>query len=69
MILYTMTPLDQIFPTPEEEYARYVAVNYNGVELLAEMQENEGYRVDRILSTDPAHYMDQSIQPGSIIYF
>ncbi|MDQ0217019.1 ribonuclease [Peribacillus cavernae] len=67
MILYTMTPMDQIFPTDESVYSRYMMITYNGVQLLAERQENNGYRVDRILSTDPAVYLEQSIQPGSII--
>lgn len=67
MILYTMTPLDQIFPSDEDVFSRYVAVNYNGVQLLAIKQEDNDYRVDRILSTDPAHYLDGTIQPGAII--
>ncbi|RFU67827.1 YlzJ-like family protein [Bacillus sp. V59.32b] len=69
MILYTMTPHDQIFPSDEESFSRYVAVNYNGVQLLAEKQENNDYRVDRIISTDPAHYLDETIQPGATIRF
>lgn len=68
MILYTMIPHDQIFPTAEDEYTKYVTVTVGGVQLSAEMQENNGYRVNRILSTDPAHYLDQSIQPGSTIH-
>lgn len=68
MILYTMTPHDQIFPANEDEYSRYVTVTVGGVQLSAVMEENNGYRVDRILSTDPAHYLDQSIQPGSAIH-
>jgi hypothetical protein len=67
MILYTMTPCEQIFPAAEEEYSRYEMITFNGIQLLAEMQGSNGYRVDRILSTDPAHYMEQSLQPGAII--
>ncbi|RFU61586.1 YlzJ-like family protein [Peribacillus glennii] len=68
MILYTLMPLEQIFPAAENEYSRLVTVNIGGVQLSAEMQEGRGYRVERILSTDPAHYLDQSFQPGSTVY-
>jgi hypothetical protein len=67
MILYTMMPHDQIFPPSGEETGNQVMITYNGIPVMAEWAENHEYRVIRVMSTDPNHYMDPSCMPGSKI--
>ncbi|WP_409305480.1 YlzJ-like family protein [Peribacillus sp. SCS-155] len=67
MILYTMMPHEQMFPAETEVYTNTVCLKYNGIELMATRDENNGYKVERIISTDPAHFLNSSVQPGSFI--
>jgi len=53
MILYTMVPLEQVFPYSEEEGNNQVMISYNGIPLMAEWTENHEYRIVRVMSTDP----------------
>ncbi|KKB38918.1 hypothetical protein QY97_01161 [Bacillus thermotolerans] len=41
-------------------------VNWKGIPLMVERAENQ-YKVIRIMSTDPVHYLDESIAPGQFI--
>jgi hypothetical protein len=68
MILYTIMPQEQIFPAADDVYSSVIPISYKGIELMATRSAPNAYRVDRIVSTDPAHYMDDTIQPGSYIY-
>jgi hypothetical protein len=67
MILYTMMPHEQVFPYSEEEAINQVLISYNGIPLMAEWTENNEYRIVRVMSTDPNHYMDPICRPGSTI--
>ncbi|NKE06441.1 YlzJ-like family protein [Mesobacillus selenatarsenatis] len=67
MILYTMMPHEQVFPPNEEAAVNQVMISYNGIPIMAEYTENHEYRVVRVMSTDPNHYMETSCLPGSTI--
>lgn len=67
MILYTMMPQELIFPDNLEDYGKQKMVNYEGIPLLVEMTDNHQYRVLRILSSDPVHFLDSRCEPGSYI--
>ena len=67
MILYTMMPHEQVFPPVSEESANQVMITYNGIPVMAEWTEHHEYRVIRVMSTDPNHYMDPGCMPGSKI--
>lgn len=67
MILYTMMPHEQVFPPSSEETVNQVMITYNGIPVMAEWTENHEYRVLRVMSTDPNHYMDPACMPGSKI--
>ena len=69
MILYTMMPQELIFPTETVSASKQMMVNYEGVPLLVEMTDTQDVQVIRVLSTDPQHYMDDRIHPGSKISF
>ncbi|KQL54578.1 ribonuclease [Heyndrickxia shackletonii] len=66
MILYTTVPQELIFPTDTSAYSRQEFITYNGIPMIVEKVE-DGKRVIRILSTDPADYLENSIMPGQII--
>ncbi|MDQ0156756.1 YlzJ-like family protein [Robertmurraya andreesenii] len=69
MILYTMMPHDLIFPTDENDYGKQLTVTYDGIPLMVEKTENAEYRVIRVLSSDPNHFLHQKYAPGSKISF
>ncbi|AGK53109.1 YlzJ-like family protein [Bacillus sp. 1NLA3E] len=69
MILYTMMPHELIFPVQEQDYEQTELVSYQGVPLLVEKTEDRGYRVIRVVSTDPQHYLNDQFCPGTKISF
>ncbi|MGG4169840.1 YlzJ-like family protein [Rossellomorea vietnamensis] len=66
MILYTMVPNDMVFPTDESEFSGQMMINYQGVPLLVQQEENN-YRIIRVMSSDPAHYLNDQICPGEYL--
>ncbi|WP_059170166.1 YlzJ-like family protein [Bacillus sp. FJAT-27445] len=66
MILYTMMPEELIFPQVEATPLGRKIIDQNGISMEVEAF-GEGYRVVRLLSTDPAHYMDGRWAPGTKI--
>ncbi|RSD27968.1 YlzJ-like family protein [Mesobacillus subterraneus] len=67
MILYTMMPQEQVFPPTQEEAVNQVMLSYNGIPIMAEWTDSHEYRVVRVMSTDPNHYMDPICMPGAKI--
>ncbi|MCA1059109.1 YlzJ-like family protein [Rossellomorea aquimaris] len=66
MILYTVVPNDLVFPTDVNEFSGQMMMDYQGVPLLVQQVENK-YRIIRVMSSDPAHYMNDQICPGEFI--
>ncbi|NQD67000.1 ribonuclease [Bacillus haikouensis] len=66
MILYTTVPQEQIYPADETEFSGQMMIEHQGIPLLVQ-QVNNKYRIIRIMSSDPAHYMDGTICPGEFI--
>ena len=69
MILYTMMPQELIYQTDIQDYERVTQINYDGIPLVVEKTDDYNYRVLRVLSTDPKHYLDSRCTPGSMISF
>lgn len=69
MILYTMMPQELIFPAQEQAEQQMQLVTYQGVPLMVEKTEEMNYRVVRLVSTDPMHYLDERFSPGTKISF
>lgn len=69
MILYTMMPQELIFPVQEHNESQTMLVTYQGVPLMVEKTEEQEYRVVRVVSTDPQHYLNNQISPGTKISF
>ncbi|TCT15039.1 YlzJ-like protein [Natranaerovirga pectinivora] len=66
-MLYTIIPDEDIFKNKEEEteyqYDEFALKNCT----LQVCKVGSAYRVDRIISTDPAAYLDKELQPGAML--
>ncbi|MBT2755956.1 YlzJ-like family protein [Mesobacillus foraminis] len=65
MILYTMMPQELIYPHEEEKASPGLMVSYNGIPVLAEQEDGFNYRIVRVMSTDPAHFLKPNCTPGT----
>lgn len=66
MILYTVVPNDLVFPMDGSEFSGQMMMDYQGVPLLVQQEETK-YRIIRVMSSDPAHYLNDQICPGEFI--
>ncbi len=63
MILYSIVPPEQVFPSPPPEYAvRRVHNSY-----IQGIEQGGEFTVSRLISTDPAMYLDPRYRPGSVL--
>ncbi len=72
MILYTVVPTHLVVSSEylaREEVPELVEVSLRGRKLLVEPTGPTSGRVARILSSDPADYLDPEIQPGQVVQF
>lgn len=67
MILYTTMPQELVFQTISSEYEKKMVVEYDGIPLLVEKDEEQNYRVIQIMSTNPNHFLDDRYSPGTIL--
>ncbi|MGM0846709.1 MAG: YlzJ-like family protein [Bacillota bacterium] len=66
MILYTTVPQEMIFPTDEKAYSQQTIMEWQGIPVLVEQSEHQ-YRVVRVMSSDPAHYLNEQVGPGQYL--
>jgi hypothetical protein len=66
MILHTTVPQELIFPPEQEAFSQQMVVEWQGIPLLVE-QSQQQYRVLRVMSSDPAHYLNDDICPGQYL--
>jgi hypothetical protein len=69
MILYTLTPPEMIYPNENQEVNQQKMYYLDGIPLLVENDMEGVYRVVRVMSSDPAHYLDDRCTPGAKISF
>ncbi|MFZ7102569.1 MAG: YlzJ-like family protein [Peptococcaceae bacterium] len=69
-VLYTTIPLDIVMDDKQAEgnYA-FQDIEYHGIEMQVEALSWNKFKIIRLYSTDPVHYLDERLQPGSIISF
>ncbi|KAB2337568.1 ribonuclease [Cytobacillus depressus] len=67
MILYTMMPQELIYETDASDFEKQKIVTYDGIPLLVSMDQGQSGTVIRILSSDPAHFMNEACFPGAKI--
>jgi len=69
-MLWTIMPLDVVLEGSESFQPSYAEIRCkNGGTLLVEPIRPNRAKVVRLISTDPTHYLNPSLQPGSIIEF
>lgn len=66
MIYYTVVSVDELFGEEEPERS-LVPVHIDGCSVLVEPLGNGQGRIERLLSTDPAHFMNAKMQPGAVV--
>jgi len=67
-VMYTTYPMELILEDKSKEHQfNFQDINYQGIDMQVEPLEWNKFRVIRLYSTDPAHYLDNNLQPGSII--
>ncbi|WP_409253754.1 YlzJ-like family protein [Bacillus sp. SCS-153A] len=66
MILHTTVPQELIFPTEQGAFSQQTVIEYQGIPLLVE-QSQQQYRVVRVMSSNPAHYLNEQICPGQYL--
>ncbi|WP_113929947.1 YlzJ-like family protein [Bacillus sp. P14.5] len=66
MILYTTVPQEMIFPAEESAYSQQMVIEWQGIPLLVEQSEQQ-YRVVRVMSSNPDHYLNDQICPGQYL--
>lgn len=69
MILYTPLPMEQVLEGHDHPVATPLELTIEGKQLLVEPLSNGEGRVVRLLSTDPADFLDQRFLPGGRIVF
>ena len=67
MVLYTIVPPEELFF--DDEPAASVEAAVNGVPMLVVPLGDGLARIERLLSTDPDHFLDPRYQPGSLVTF
>jgi hypothetical protein len=65
LIHWTLLPEELIFNEPENSLPIHETI-VDGVSLLVQ-QDGDAFRVVRLLSPDPAHFLDPRFQPGNVI--
>ncbi|RPF43435.1 YlzJ-like protein [Hydrogenoanaerobacterium saccharovorans] len=58
--LYTIVPLDEVFPS---EPTQTEVINVNG-SYIEGVRGKEGIQISRLISTDPKMYLDKRFSPG-----
>ncbi|SMO55447.1 YlzJ-like family protein [Melghirimyces algeriensis] len=64
MIYYSVIPAEAALHDPEQEPETQL-VEVDGVPMMVEMDGPRAGRIQRLLSTDPQHYLDTRYQPGT----
>ncbi|MDQ0175756.1 YlzJ-like family protein [Bacillus chungangensis] len=66
MILHTTIPQELIFPQESNMFTQQTTVEVNGISLIVEQEENR-YRIIRLLSSNPNDYLRSELLPGQYL--
>jgi len=68
VLLYTVVPLEEVLEGFEQEPEPTIQLSLGALTVEAEFIGGFQARVVRVLSTDPRHFLEPSVQPGAIIH-
>lgn len=66
VILYTIASPEEVFDDGDRS-PELVEVVVNGVSALAQPVGDGTGRIERVISTDPDHFLDPQLQPGELV--
>jgi len=67
-VIYTPFPLDMVLEEKDKENQfNFQNINYLGIDMQVEPLGWNKFRVIRLYSPNPQHYLVEDLQPGSII--
>ncbi|MBM7586891.1 hypothetical protein JOC86_003443 [Bacillus pakistanensis] len=66
MILYTVIPNEQVYPTSDADYTGQMMIERQGIPMIVQ-QVDQQYRIVRLMSSDPADYLIEQYCPGQYI--
>lgn len=66
MILHTTIPQELIFGTDFHQVNEKM-IQYNGVNIAVEALNENEWRINKVVSTNPYDYLNTNISPGTII--
>lgn len=69
MMLYTPMPLELVLAGKDDFNPSYEEVNIRGRKVLVERTDATHASVVRVLSTNPADFLDPTLFPGAVITF
>ncbi|WP_017727376.1 YlzJ-like family protein [Halalkalibacterium ligniniphilum] len=67
MILYTMVPHEVMFPDAWETYRKQQMIEIEGGMLIVEELAPSEYKIVRLISGNPMHYLQTRYSPGTVI--
>ncbi|MED3646227.1 YlzJ-like family protein [Halalkalibacterium halodurans] len=68
MILYTMVPYESIFYEDTQPSGNVRTIDVDGAMVIVEEMSSSEYRVVRLISSNPRHYLESRFAPGTVIY-
>lgn len=69
MILWTIVPEEVVYADPNQPNPAYEEIEYDGKKVVAQKISQNEFRIVRLLTTDPSHYLRNELQPGSVITY
>ncbi|HKM38656.1 MAG TPA: YlzJ-like family protein [bacterium] len=69
MIIHTPMPLELVFAGSEDFKPTYEEISVRGCKVLVERTDATHASIVRILSTDPADFLNPALFPGAVITF
>lgn len=60
-MMYSVAPIYGL-----DKPLEYVELNYNGMDVLA-CKTSDGYVLERIYSTNPKDFLNENLQPGTLL--
>jgi hypothetical protein len=69
-IIYTPYPIDMVLEGKDNnDQYNFQNINYQGIDMQVMPLGWNKFKIIRLYSTDPQHYLNNELQPGSIISF
>jgi hypothetical protein len=67
MMFYTIAPIESLFPELYADERQFVLIERGNIQMQVEPIDGGQGRIIRLISTDPAHYLQPALQPGMLV--